>query len=117
SVPKGPGSLEGLGESFQPSLNSGTAKYNLALKLPPGTAAHQPDLALAYEGGSGNGPLGFGWTLGLPYVQRRTDQGIPTYGEALGVRRPDKFINQSREELVPTAAGFFFCANETSFVR
>jgi len=27
SVPKGPGSIEGLGDSFQPSLNTGTAKY------------------------------------------------------------------------------------------
>jgi hypothetical protein len=60
SLPKGPGSIEGLGDSFQPTLNTGTAKYGLGLKLPPGTAGHQPSLALSYEGGGGNGPLGYG---------------------------------------------------------
>ena len=29
SLPKGPGSIEGLGESFQPTLNTGTAKYGV----------------------------------------------------------------------------------------
>jgi hypothetical protein len=117
SLPKGPGSIEGLGESFQPTLNTGTAKYGLGIKLPPGTAGHQPTLGLAYDGGGGNGPLGFGWNLSLPHIQRRTDEGIPTYGQALGVTRSDTFITESREELVPTADGFFFCENEGSFIR
>src|SRR5512139_111542 len=77
SLPKGPGAIEGLGESFQPTLNTGTAKYGLSLRVPPGTAGHTPQLALQYEGGSGNGPLGFGWTLPMPLIQRRTDEGIP----------------------------------------
>src|SRR4051794_26384720 len=47
SLPKGPGSIEGLGESFQPSLNTGTANYGVALKLPPGVAGHAPSLSLA----------------------------------------------------------------------
>src|SRR5882757_8907317 len=85
SVPKGPGSIEGLGDSFQPSLNTGTAKYGVGLKLPPGVAGHQPSLGLSYEGGGGNGPLGYGWNLSLPHIQRRTDKGIPTYGQDLGV--------------------------------
>lgn len=117
SLPKGPGSIEGLGDSFQPTLNTGTAKYGIGIKLPPGTAGHQPSLALSYDGGGGNGPLGYGWSLSLPFIQRRTDEGIPTYGESLGVNRPDTFINDSREELVSTADGFFFCENETAFVR
>src|SRR5262245_10149447 len=117
SLPKGPGSIEGLGESFQPTLNTGTAKYGLGIKLPSGTAGHQPSLSLNYDGGGGNGPLGYGWSISLPHIQRRTDKGIPTYGEPLGVQRPDTFITESREELVPTADGFFFCENESSFVR
>src|SRR5262245_43267244 len=71
SLPKGPGSIEGLGESFQPTLNTGTAKYSLGIKLPPGTAGQQPTQALAYEGGGGNGALGFGWSLSVPCIQRR----------------------------------------------
>jgi hypothetical protein len=117
SLPKGPGSIEGLGESFQPTLNTGTAKYGVGLKLPPGVAGHQPALDLSYDGGGANGPLGYGWSLSLPCVQRRTDKGIPTYGEDVGFPRSDVFINEMREELVPQADGFFFCKNEGSFVR
>ncbi len=117
SLPKGPGSIEGLGDSFQPTLNTGTAKYGLGIKVPAGTAGQQPSLALAYEGGGGNGPLGYGWSVSLPHIQRRTDKGMPTYGQALGVQRPDTFITESREELVPTSDGYFFCENESSFVR
>src|SRR5262245_63706668 len=81
SVPKGPGSIEGLGESFQPSLNTGTAKYGISIKVPPGTAGHSPSISLSYEGGGGNGPLGIGWALPTAYIQCRTDKGIPTYSQ------------------------------------
>ena len=117
SLPKGPGSIEGLGESFQPTLNTGTAKYALGLKLPPGTAGQTPDLRLVYEGGSGNGPLGFGWQLPVAWIQRRSDHGIPTYGDDVGFVRQDTFINENREELVPVADGSYFCKNESAFVR
>src|SRR6266699_3864094 len=112
SLPKGPGSIEGLGESFQPTLNTGTAKYSIALKVPPGTAGHVPELHLSYEGGGGNGPLGFGWSLPTACVQRRSDHGIPTYGEDIGFPRQDTFINEMREELVPRSDGYYFCKNE-----
>ncbi|MBL9167631.1 MAG: VCBS repeat-containing protein [Verrucomicrobiales bacterium] len=124
SVPKGPGSIEGLGESFQPTLNTGTAKYSVALKVPPGTAGQTPSLALAYEGGGGNGILGFGWHLPIASIQRRTDQGIPLYdGEPAPTsvddwsKRYQSFINDSKEELVPLANGDYFCKNEGPFVR
>jgi RHS repeat-associated protein len=117
SLPKGPGAVEGLGESFQPHLNTGTASTALPLKLPPGTAGHSPVLNLEYEGGSANGPLGFGWMLPMPCIQRRSDKGIPTYGENVGFPRTDAFINEMREELVPLTNGFLFCKNEGAFVR
>ena len=117
SLPKGPGSIEGFGESFQPTLNTGTAKYGMALDLPPGTAGHGPAMRLSYEGGSGNGVLGFGWHLALPMIQRRSDQGIPLYGEDLGLDRADRFLNESKEELVPLPEGYFRCENEGAFVR
>src|SRR5689334_17384068 len=87
SVPKGPGSIEGLGESFQPSLNTGTAKYGISIKVPPGPAGHAPAFALSYEGGGGNGSLGLGWALPIPYIQCRSDKGIPTYGQNVGFPR------------------------------
>lgn len=117
SVPKGPGSVEGLGESFQPSLNTGTAGTSFSLQMPPGVGGHQPALRFRYEGGGGNGSLGYGWSLSLPRIQRRTDKGIPTYGQVVGIERPDTFINEMKEELVPQADGFFFCENEGAFIR
>jgi RHS repeat-associated protein len=117
SLPKGPGSIEGLGESFQPALNTGTAKYALGVRLPPGAAGHQPSLSLSYEGGGGNGPLGCGWSLDAPHIQRRTDKGIPTYGENVGFARSDVFINEMKEELVAQTNGFHFCKNEGAFIR
>ena len=56
-----------------------------------------------------------GWQLPLPYVQRQTDKGIPTYGENVGFVRQDMFINDSKEELVPVEGGFYFSKNEGAF--
>ena len=94
------------------STSSGTAKYGIGLKLPPGTAGNQPPLSLSYEGGGGNGPLGYGWHMATPSVQRRSDKGIPTYGDDVGFVRQDVFINEMKEELVPQSNGFYFCKNE-----
>lgn len=127
SLPSGPGSIEGLGESFEPRLNTGTAKYGIGLTLAPGTAGHTPGLGLSYEGGAGNGPLGFGWSLDVPVIRRQTDKGIPRYlddgidndhdtsiDEADEV---DVFLNDSGEELVPITGGDYFCENEGAFIR
>ncbi|MBI1930722.1 VCBS repeat-containing protein, partial [Candidatus Poribacteria bacterium] len=129
SLPSGPGSIEGLGEAFQPTLNTGTGKYAIQLKLPPGTAGHAPQVSLSYEGGSGNGPLGFGWRLPTAYVQRQCDKGIPRYidsangqdddwdGSVDEADEIDVFINEMKEELVPQANGDHFCENEGAFIR
>ena len=129
SLPSGPGSIEGLGESFQPTLNTGTAKYAVGLQPPPGTAGHAPGLGLRYDGGGSNGPLGYGWSLSTRFVQRQTDKGIPRYvdaanavdddrdGETDEADELDTFIDDSSEELVPTAGGHYFHENESAFVR
>ena len=117
SLPKGPGSIEGLGDSFQPTLNTGYARYAIRCTMPPSAAGHVPELALQYDGGNGNEPLGYGWHLPLAFIQRQTDKGIPTYGEAVGFPRTDHFINDAKEELVPETNGDFFCKNEGAFIR
>jgi YD repeat-containing protein len=121
SVPKGPGAIEGLGESFQPTLNTGTANYGIGLKVPPATAGHAPALKLVYEGGGANGPLGCGWALPMPCVQRRSDLGIPRYLDSLPpgdpIGRVDLYIDDSKEQLVPQANGDWFHMDEGAFIR
>ncbi|MCU0688090.1 MAG: hypothetical protein MUF34_38590, partial [Polyangiaceae bacterium] len=116
SLPKGPGSIEGLGRSFEPSLASGTASYGLDIAVPPGAGGFGPKLSLAYDGGGGETELGRGWRLGgAPRVRLRTEDGLPRFDgadawelEGLGLLTP----------LVPVAGGFYRPQHEDgSFVR
>ena len=75
SLPSGPGSLEGLGENFEPDLSTGTSSYPVNFTVAPGRIGFQPELALNYNGGNANGPWGMGWDLNIPTVQRRTEEG------------------------------------------
>jgi len=109
-LPSGPGSIEGLGESFEPQLNSGTASYNVPLSLPPGRAGFSPSLSLMYNGGKGNGVLGIGWKLSISYIQRQTDKGLPVYNDT-----KDSFITSNGEELVHIGNGIYRCENENTF--
>jgi len=111
SLPKGPGSIEGLGESFEPQLNTGTAAYRVKLAVPPGVNHHQPDLALVYNSGYGNSPLGIGWRLNLPSIQRQTDKGLPNFNDQ------DVFIHSEAGELVPLADGSFRLKIEGAFMK
>lgn len=130
SLPSGPGSIEGLGESFEPQLNTGTATYRVPLGTPPGRAGFGPELALSYNSGNGNGPFGLGWRLDFPSIQRQTDKGQPFYtqyptGDSVDNDRDgttdeydefDTFIYSGGEELVPTIEGWR-CENESEFVK
>ncbi len=79
SLPSGPGSITGLGESFQPMLNTGTVKYSVPISLPSGTAGDKLQLSLNYESGFGDGPAGIGWKFGPENNRHRTDNGIKRY--------------------------------------
>jgi len=118
SRPSGPGSLEGLGDAFQPALNTGSARYAYMIKLPPGMAGHNPELELQYDSGLGFGPAGIGWTFDPGSVRRQTDEGVPRYlDEASGDQGPDRFLGIDGEELVPLANGYYLAKNERSFIR
>ena len=113
SLPGGPGSIEGLGKSFQPHLNSGTAAYSIPLALPVGPAGFAPSLTLTYNTGFGNGPLGRGWRLVGPLaIERQTEKGFPRYGDGDN----DVFVFGG-EELVPLSDGTYRLENDEDFRR
>jgi RHS repeat-associated protein len=111
SLPSGPGSIEGLGESFSPQLNSGTTTYSIGLQVPPGRAGFQPDIALRYNGGLGTGVFGTGWSVSIPFIQRQTDKGLPKYDGT------DQYIHSGGEELVPIGDNLYRHEIEGAFVR
>ena len=131
SLPSGPGSIEGLGESFEPQLNSGTSAYQVPLIIPPGRNGFAPNIALIYNSGNGNSPFGLGWKVDLPYIQRQTDKGQPFYtmwpdGDGIDNNKNeivdeydefDTIIYSNGEELVPTENNFWRCENESDFIR
>ena len=112
SLPSGPGSIQGLGESFEPQLNSGTGSYQIPLTLAKGRAGFTPELALIYNGGNGNSSLGMGWQLSIGSIQRRTDKGLPVYDDL-----KDVFVGPNGEELIYDGEKYYRCENETSFDR
>jgi RHS repeat-associated protein len=63
-----------------------------------GRSGFGPQLSLTYDSGAGNSPFGFGWSLSLPSVTRKTDKGLPQYFDTL---ESDVFILSGAEDLVP----------------
>jgi RHS repeat-associated protein len=111
SLPTGPGSIDGLGESFEPQLNTGSYVFHLPFKLPPVRGKAQPEVSMVYNSGNGNGPLGLGWSLRVPSIQRQTDKGLPNYDAT------DRFITGDGEELAARSDGTFRRKVETDFTK
>lgn len=104
-LPSAEGSLQGMGESFQPNLAAGGGSYSVPISLPSGRAGVQPSLALTYSTGTGNGSVGFGWSLGIPFIARQTDKGVPRYRDQGTVHADeDGFIFNGGQELVAVDA-------------
>ena len=64
----------------------------------PRRSGFDPQLSLSYDSGAANGPFGFGWSLSLPSITRKTDKGLPQYLDAVD---SDVFILSGAEDLVP----------------
>lgn len=102
SVPKGAGTIEGMGESFSAQLSTGVASLNVPLSLPMARGGAQPSLALSYSSGAGWGVAGTGWDIGVPYIARQTDRGTPRYGDQADFfAGQDRFVFNGGQELVP----------------
>ncbi|MCX7789127.1 MAG: hypothetical protein N2378_00670, partial [Chloroflexaceae bacterium] len=98
SLPKGGGAIKGIGEKFAANPVTGTGSMSVPIAASPGRSGFGPQLSLSYDSGAGNGPFGFGWSLSLPSITRKTDKGLPQYNDAA---ESDVFILSGAEDLVP----------------
>ncbi len=102
SVPKGEGTVKGMGESFSAQLSTGIATFSVPLALLPARGAAQPELSLSYGSSGGHGVAGVGWSIGVPFIARQTDKGVPRYDDrALWHAGSDRFVFNGGQELVP----------------
>ncbi len=98
SLPKGGGAIRGIGEKFAANPVTGTGSLSVPIFTSPGRSGFGPQISLSYDSGSGNGPFGFGWSLSLPSITRKTDKGLPKYQDAID---SDIFVLSGAEDLVP----------------
>src|SRR5260370_4405423 len=98
SLPKGGGAIRGFGEKFSANPVTGTGSLSVPIATSPGRSGFGPQLSLSYDSGSGNGPFGFGWSLSLPSITRKTDKGLPQYQDS---EESDTYLLSGAEDLVP----------------
>src|SRR5262245_16480041 len=78
-LPKGGGAIRGMGEKFAANPVTGTCSMSVPIATSPGRSGFGPQLSITYDSGAGNGSFGFGWSLSLPSITRKTDKGLPRY--------------------------------------
>src|SRR5881396_1739239 len=79
SLPKGGGAIRDIGEKFAANPVTGTGSMSVPIATSPGRSGFGPQLSLSYDSGAPNGIFGFGWSLSLPSITRKTDKGLPRY--------------------------------------
>jgi RHS repeat-associated protein len=98
SLPKGGGAIRGIAEKFAANPVTGTGSFTVPIATSPGRSGFGPALSLSYDSGAGNGAFGFGWSLSLPCITRKTEKGLPRYADK---EDSDQFILSGAEDLVP----------------
>jgi RHS repeat-associated protein len=98
SLPKGGGAIRGIGEKFSTNPVTGTGSLHVPISTTPGRSGFGPQLSLSYDSGSGNSVFGYGWSLSIPCITRKTDKGLPQYRD---FEESDEFILSGAEDLVP----------------
>ncbi|MEM1008544.1 MAG: hypothetical protein AAGJ35_06025, partial [Myxococcota bacterium] len=58
TLPKGPGSLGGIGENVQANLNMGLMSYPIKIPLPAGRNRFTPNISIGYSSSAGAGVMG-----------------------------------------------------------
>ncbi len=113
SIPKGSGTIKGMEESFSAQLSTGIATFSVPFAIPAARGGAQASLGLSYSSSSGLGLAGMGWDVGVPFVSRQTDRGLPKYDDRASFHaEQDRFVFNGGQELVPicTVAADLNCA-------
>ena len=91
-----------MGEKFAANPVTGSGSMSVPIATSPGRSGFGPQLSLSYDSGAGNGPFGFGWTLALPAITRKTDKGLPRFRDwSTDPQEEDVFVLSGSEDLVP----------------
>ncbi|KAK1749854.1 virulence plasmid 65kDa B protein-domain-containing protein [Echria macrotheca] len=98
SLPKGGGAIRGMGETFETNPTKGTASMKVPIACSPGRGGFQPSMALSYDSAFGNSPFGFGWSLDMDSITRKTSKRLPLYRD---YQESDVFLLSGGEDLVP----------------
>jgi hypothetical protein len=102
SIPKGEGTIDGMGESFSAQLSTGIATYSVPIAVPKARGQVSVNLGLSYSSSSGHGLAGVGWDIGVPFISRQTDRGLPNYDDQSSWHAgQDRFVFNGGQELVP----------------
>ncbi|MBR5028740.1 MAG: hypothetical protein IKX51_05940, partial [Bacteroidales bacterium] len=97
--------LAGLPLIEPPSANSGgTAELSYPLALPAGRGGLQPNIALTYSSGGGDGWLGTGWDIATPKITMETRWGVPRYNPA---KESDIYLYNGNQLVTKDNGGHF----------
>lgn len=119
-LPKGPGSIGGVGENVKANLNMGLMSYAIPIKLPSGRRSFSPQLSINYSSSGGAGVVGIGWKLnGADSVERLTVRGLPRYGSIQdpALKGEDRFYSPMGELVQMPGTVFYRVRREGGFVR
>jgi len=68
---------------------TGSLRHSIPIIVPPGRNGMQPNLALTYRSGNGNGWVGVGWELEAGSIERNTRKGVSYSADDYILRTPN----------------------------
>ena len=103
--------LQGLNLISPPGANNmGTANLSYPIEIPAGRQGMQPNLAVQYNSGGGNGWMGMGWDLSIPAITVETRWGVPRYSTS---QETESYL-LSGEEMKPQIQRQAFVPRDTT---
>lgn len=84
SLPQSGSAIRGIGKKFVIKPVTGTCSMPVIIATSSGRPGFDPQLSLSYNSGTGIGPFGFGWSLSLPSITRKSDKELLQYLHPFG---------------------------------